>query len=436
MNTKFINVNGLKIPIFASTDIVSPIAIRLGSGHGSKDIQIKIEEELSEIIDNTDTSVFKKYFDGNVLFDVNLLEIAYLSHQNSDSLRKWISLKSRLIGSVIIKTREFDSYIQYLINYEDIIYLMKELDEGKKTLIDIYETRGIEFFATFFYGKAYTNIFESGLLKENCKSIVDLLLDLGRPQEAEEAQSKIEDIEKRIHEIDRTFPELNYDPSSDPMRKIKIAGQKFWSTYLAPNVWTILSKESQEELVDAFSNEFFLRRNIFSTWSNAILSLCKCIERELAISIFYPYIHEISVLIWDTTSEKSVFTRKKVVVRNKSFDIFVSAAKAGHAPTLGQMMYGLKFFNDEIMDTYCSLNKIIGIENNDFYIKIFNELYNDLINPIRFEGGAISVLDARNQSAHPRIDSNVRWDVFLDELKKALGQSPQLILSKILSVRK
>ena len=84
-------------------------------------------------------------------------------------------------------------------------------------------------------------------LFEHAERVINSLKRLGRATEAKSVERELDARKGRLIEIQRDFQGPEYDPSTNLIARIRIAGERFWSDYLTPAVWTRVDKPSLQE---------------------------------------------------------------------------------------------------------------------------------------------------------------------------------------------
>ncbi|WP_147431056.1 hypothetical protein [Thiocapsa rosea] len=240
---------------------------------------------------------------------------------------------------------------------------------------------------------------------------------------------------ERLAAIRRDFKGPEYDPSAHLIARIRIAGERFWSEYLTAEVWTKVDRQSSSELVDAFSTEYLLKQEVLSTWSTVALALCKVVERETARAICTPWKEHFQRAAWKTPQAESETARKRIESRLMTFKTLQSCSSDnGHSPTLGQLVFIAKFWNDPMMDRCTDLFKNIRSRVNraspDFSDRVA-KLARVLEQPLKTDGAALTIPEVRNRSAHPREDEDVDWTSFIDQIRETLGKPPVELLKLV-----
>lgn len=296
------------------------------------------------------------------------------------------------------------------MNYEDFHVKVLPFDFGPSFIVGLYELRGLDFFL-FHYMGGETSAYEDRALFDHAESVIKSLIKLGRTTEAKSVERELEAKKGRLINIQRDFQGPEYDPSTNLLARIRIAGERFWSDYLTPAVWTRVDSQSATELIDVFSTEYLLKQEILSTWSTVALALCKVVERETARAIFMPWKQHFLTAVWTTPQTESEKARKRLESRLMTLKTLQSCSSdKGHSPTLGQLVFIAKFWNDPIMDRCTDLFKNIRTQANrtspDFSDRVA-KLTHALEQPLTTNGAAMTISEARNRSAHPQEDENV-----------------------------
>lgn len=253
-----------------------------------------------------------------------------------------------------------------------------------------------------------------------------------------DVERELDERTKNLATIRREFRGRDYDPASNLVAHLRIAGERFWSGFLSPQVWTKVERQSASELVDAFSTEYLLRQSVLSTWSTVALALCKVIERETSRAIFSPWKKHFLEAAWAQPPAKSKRERNRINIRLTTFKTLKScSSEKGHPPTLGQLVFIAKFWNDPLMDQCTDLFKGIRSQatrySPDFSEKV-SQLARILEKPLTTDSIAMTIPEARNRSAHPREAEDVEWPSFIEHLRETLGKPPVELLKLVLEL--
>ncbi len=429
------------IPIISISDVIKPVLTRYG--RNEKDITIRqdIISDIKSAIDSGDLNLMRQFLTGDESFWVGNLQYAYFQpfeeRKPLSEYSEWAEIKCKLLLSIAEKTRADDGIIQHIVNYEDFHVEILPFSFGPSFIVSLYELRGLDFFL-FHYMGGETIAHDDVALFEHASSIEKSLLKLGRSSEAKELNRELSEKKSKLKNIQREFQGPEYDPSQNIVDKIRIASEHFWSHYLTPDTWNKIEAQSRLELTDEFSTEYLLNQQVLSTWSTPALALCKVFERELTRAIFNPWKQRILSATWSPPEPKSKEEEKRIQSRSLTFKTIQScASKDGHPPTLGQLYFMAKFWNDHIMnactDLFSDINEASVAFDPEFSEKI-KTCATILENPLQQNGKKITITDARNRSAHPSEDMSVDWNFFIIQFKKILGEPPAEVLKLIVSL--
>ena len=434
------NING--IPIIKISDVIKPTLSRYGRVKNDIAICSDITSDIKIAIDSGDINLMRQFLSKDESFWIGNLQHAYFqSFEGMEPLSgyaEWAEVKCKLLLSIAEKTREEDGIIQHIVNYEDFHIEVFPFFFGPSFITKLYELRGLDFFL-FHYMGGETIAYDDSALFEHAKSIEESMLKLGRLSEAKELSKELAEKKSRMKNIQRDFQGLEYVPSLNTIDRIRIASERFWSNYLTPDVWNFLEKESRIELVDEFSTEYLLKQQVLSTWSTPALALCKVFERELARAIFFPWKKYILQSLWQPPESESKKEEKRIQSRYLTFKTIQSCASSqGRFPTLGQLYFMAKFWNDPLMNDctnlFSTINKLTKKISATFTEQIFY-CAKIIEKPLQQNEGKISIIDARNRSAHPSEDTSVDWRSFISQFKKTLGKSPEGFLSLTIKIK-
>lgn len=429
------------IPIVSMAEIIKPVLARYGRAPNDSAIRGDILSDLRAAISSGDLDLLRCFLSQEESFWIGHLQWAYFQRFEGigplDGYEDWARTKCDLLSAIARRTREDDGIIQHLVNYEDFHVEIFPFPFGPSFIVELYELRGLDFFL-FHYMGGETSAHEDRALFDHAESVIKSLTKLGRTIEAKSVERELEARKERLIEIQRDFRGPQYDPSTNLLARIRIAGERFWSDYLMPTVWTGVDTQSATELVDAFSTEYLLKQEVLSTWSTVALALCKVIEREAARAIFTPWKQHFRTAVWTPPEAASKKALKRLESRLMTFKTLQTCSSdKGHSPTLGQLVFVAKFWNDPLMDQCTDLFKNIRAHANrispDFSQRVA-KLAEAVQQPLTIDGAAMTIADARNRSAHPREDEDVDWALFIHHLKEALGRPPPQLLKLVVEL--
>lgn len=416
-------------------DVIAPVLQRYGRHFGDIAIREDILSEIQNAIASDDLEALSRFLSEDRAYWLSNIQWAYFQRFDGveplDGYAEWAKTKCDLLISIARKTRDDDGIIQHLVNYEDFHVEVFPFLFGPQFIVTLYELRGLDFFLFHYMGGETTGHDDKALF-EHAEFVGKALNKLGRTSEANAVIKDIIARKERLMDIQKDFQGPEYDPSSDILQRIKIVSERFWSEYLTPDVWVRLDNQSRSEMVDAFSTEYLLKQEVLSTWSAVALMLCKVVEREISKALFLPWKTDFSTAAWNPPQASSEKVRKRIESRFMTFKTLQScASEKGHSPTLGQLLFLAKFWNDSIMDQCTDIFVSIRCRTEHvspcFSNKVAN-LVSLLEQPIIPNGTGFTIPDARNRSAHPREDENIEWPLFLDCLKQLLGKPPAELL--------
>jgi len=432
-----IDVDGTKIPIFTTGELIQPVLRRYNVGALDPSIQDLILADISESLESNDFERMRMFLSSDESRWISTLQWAFFQHfpgrQFLERYEEWVKTKCALLLSILRQTRDEDYVIQHLLNYEDfcIEILNWPFKNGAEFLVQVYELRGIDFFLYHYMG-GQTDAHKDAALFDGARTVVKALREVQRIAESERIDDDINERQKKAVEIRESFIGPDYDPSSNLSAKLKIASEKFWVDYLSVPVWQGLLPESRSELTDAFSTEYLLRSQILSNWSNVSLLLCKVVEREVGRVLFAPLRPLLSSIQWTEPTGLSKREGKRVQSRIQTLRMLSGIARnQAIAPTLGQLVFIAKFWNDELMDSLTDLffkardQARQRLPKVDEYVEQVGTI---LTEPIVNGGESKSITDIRNSAAHPRSDGDLDWPRFADTLRDVLGRPPKTLL--------
>jgi len=429
-------ING--IPVVRVADVIKPVLARFGRSANDPSIRMDILADMRRALASGDTDAIRRFLSQDEEYWIGNLQLAYFhATDRLEGYEDWARTKCDLLLAVASRTRDDDGIIQHLLNYEDFHIEVLPFNFGAEFIVRMYELRGLDFFL-FHYMGGVTSAHEDDALFRNAASVTKALEKLGRTSEAALVEQELQARKARLTPIGRDFRGIVYDPSENLIARMRIAGERFWSNYLTPEVWTKLDPQSASELVDAFSTEYLLKQHVLSTWSTVALALCKVIEREIARSIFVPWRRDFQSATWEPPPTDSEKTRKRIESRLITFKTLQSCSQdKRHSPTLGQLLFVAKFWNDPLMDqctgVFQSIRAKVSRVRPTFSDEIAR-LVRLLEQPFIANGSVVTIPDARNRSAHPREDNDIDWNVFIQQLKDSLGKPPAELLKLLVGL--
>lgn len=424
------------IPIVRLADVIKPVLARYGRSANDPSIRTDILADMRHVLATGDGNAIRRFLSQDEAYWIGNLQWAYWLQRFDqmdplEGYEDWARTKCDLLLAVASETREDDWIIQHLLNYEDFHVEVLPFSFGPEFIVRLYEMRGLDFFLFHYMGRE-TSAHEDDALFLHAASVIKALEKLGRTTEAALVEQELQAKKARLTEIERDFQGPEYDPSANLIGRMRIAGERFWSDYLTPEVWTKLNPQSTSELVDAFSTEYLLKQRVLSTWSTVALALCKVVEREIARAIFVPWRRHFQTAIWESPRADSEKMRKKIESRMMTFKTLQSCSgDKGHSPTLGQLLFIAKFWNDPLMDQCTGVFRSIRAEASSVLPMFSDEiarLVRLLEQPFTANGSVMNIPDARNRSAHPRDDNDIDWNVFVQQIKDSLGRPPAELL--------
>jgi len=432
-------ING--IPVIRLADVIKPVLDHYGRSANDLLIRTDILADMRHAVVSGDTEAIRTFLSEDETRWIGNLQCAYFQRFEGvgslDGYEDWARAKCDLLLAVASKTREDDGIIQHLLNYEDFHIEVLPFPFGPTFIVRLYEMRGVDFFL-FHYMGGETSAHEDCALFEHAASVAKSLAKLGRTAEATSVERELAARKERLTAIRKDFQGPEYDPAANLIARIRIAGERFWSDYLTPEVWTKVDRQSASELVDAFSTEYLLRQHVLSTWSTVALALCKVVEREIARAIFVPWKLHFRTATWAPPRAESEKTRKRLESRMMTFKTLQSCScDKGHSPTLGQLLFVAKFWNDPLMDQCTEVFRSIRAEASRALPTFSDDivcLVRLLEQPFTIKESVVNIPDARNRSAHPREDDDIDWNVFIEMIKDALGKPPAELLKLLVSL--
>lgn len=455
-NLNRININGASIPVVKIKDIIAPVYSYFNLNIGDEQIIDKASEYVEGLASSGNLEKMRSFLWIDPVLNVYTVESAVIygskkrelleaitGKGDSDRVElptpygRWIAARGHLILKILELTKEEDAVIQHWLNYRDFILELSSTQTGCKIISEIYDLRGLDFFLFHYVGGETTAIKDKSLF-ENAKKIPIALRRVARTEEAAQVEKDIENRIKGFTKISNQFGPIkqNQNKANLVLEKLRLEAERFWNDYLSTDVWKALHSDSRTELIDAFVSEIFLKNGVLHGWSIVILSLCKVIEREMSISLFSPWVNIIRKSSFTEPLDATHSKIKKIKTRKITYEMLKRcAADPTHPPTLGQLIFIAKFWDDSIMD-----------ECTDLFKNIRKKLEKDCPNSTRaikniaalleekhsVKGESASVVDLRNSAAHPGREDAFNWAEYLDWLRKLIGKPPKYILRSII----
>lgn len=435
------NVGGYKC--VSLEERITPVIAFYGRQIGDPIIRDDILAHMRNSIESADTDALRSFLSmkPNVPY-ISELQSAFtqrfVDSGALDRFEEFQRAKCDLLLQICRITVEDDAIVQHILNYEDFHMEILPFQFGRDFIVRMYELRGLDFFLFHYMGGENSGSDDPALFT-HAACIPESLRSLGRGEEATWVEQQIEGRKSRLIQIGRQFQGPEYEPAMNLTERLRIAGEKFWSDYLSPEVWSLLDLQSTKELVDAFSTEYLLKAGVLSNWSPVVLALCKVVERELASNVFSPWKQYFKEAEWKTPSEHSEKARRIIETRRATFDMLKRCSDdSGRAPTIGQLRFLLKFWDDHYMDQCTDAFKLIRIATGRASSQIsaeFSRLWTQLEAPIQMSPTEITIQDARNWCAHPSGDREIDWEDTVVQIKRALGKPPVEILRSLIRIK-
>lgn len=351
-------------------------------------------------------------------------------------LESWTNVFCDLILRIISHTREYDHIIQNILSYDNM--LAHEIQYSKYAtaiMCKIYDLRGIDFFL-FHYAKGEAvSALENSWLFTTANFLVKFLVQNDRVEESLYIEKELAQRQKGLIKIDNEFLSPIRENQGNSLDLLRLQAERFWLEYLNEETWKFLHSISKSDLIDSFVTEYLLEYGVLSQWSQLVLSLCKVVEREMAQILFLPWIDIIKKSSFKIPAGISSSKTKKVLSRKYTFETLVQCATGSvHSPTLGQLIFVAKFWEDQIMDE-CT-NLFIDIRdklsvNYPDYNKRIKTLVEYLEDRNVINGERPNINELRNASAHPGKEKEYDWKQHSVWLKATLGEPPREILHLI-----
>ena len=351
----------------------------------------------------------------------------------------WVEGYGRALVSLARITKDYDPWIQQMLNHEDFLfYELRNTDDGKTVVCEFYDLRGIDFFLVHYMGGTMTAVSDKALF-DSARLVPECLRAMAREEEAVLVGREIDQREKRLKEILAEYSPPHAASFSGTLECLRLLAERFWVDYLSSRVWCQCSEVSRQDLIDAFVAEYMLQKGVLRGWSQAVLTLCKVIEREMATVFFTPWVTVIQSASFAPPNGLSKSQSKRVQSRQVTFQILQGCArKPSHPPTLGQLLFVAKFWRDSVMDQCTDMLRQMR-EEAERHDPEFTDMVGRVVElceePHEVDGEHPTVTDLRNAAAHPGRESDFTWPEYVGWLKDFLGKPPRQALQLLIQMR-
>lgn len=369
----------------------------------------------------------------------NRLEVLQEGGGFTPDYASWIEAYGQALVALARLTKEFDPWIQQRLNYEDFLfYELQHTDGGKRTVCELYDLRGIDFFLVHYMGGPTTAVSDSALFA-SARIVPKCLAFAGREEEARAASREIDEREKSLKEILTEYSPPHALSLPATLDCLRLLAERFWVEYLSSSVWGQCSDVSRQDLLDAFIAEYMLQKGVLRGWSQVVLSLCKVIEREMGSVFFAPWVTLIQSASFTPPEGLSQSQANRVQSRQVTFQVLQACArKPSHPPTLGQLLFVAKFWRDNVMDQCTELFRQMReqAERHDAAFTDLVERMVDLCEELHeVDGEHPNVTELRNAAAHPGREADFKWPQYVAWLKDFLGKPPREALRLLIQMR-
>ena len=351
----------------------------------------------------------------------------------------WVNAYGGAMVALARLTRDYDPCIQQILNYEGfLVYELQYTDDGKRTVCELYDLRGIDFFLVHYMGRPTTAVSDSALFA-SARIVPKCLAFAGREEEARFASREIDESEKSLREILTEYSPPHALSLPATLDCLRLQAERFWVDYLSSSVWSQCSNVSRQDLLDAFITECMLQKGVLRGWSQVVLSLCKVIEREMGSVFFAPWVTLIQSASFTQPEGLSQSQAKRVQSRQITFQALQACARRpSHPPTLGQLLFVAKFWRDNVMDQCTDLFRQMRehAERHDAAFTDLVERMVDLCEEVHeVDGEHPNVTELRNAAAHPGREADFTWPQYVAWLKDFLGKPPREALRLLIQMR-
>ncbi len=430
----YIEVDGHRIPVVSMAEVVKPVFEYFERSPGDEGVKADILRALRQAIESGDVQEMRRFLSDDPALWLGTLQDAYFfkDRQPLSGYPEWAKAKCDLLVEVVRRTRDDDGIIQHILNYEDFHVEVMPFPFGPRFVVEIYDQRGLDFFL-FHYMGGETDAHSDEALFEHASCVATALGSIGRQEEAKDVSAQLRARRQRLEAIAREFEAPNSHADAPALNCLRIRGERFWFDYLSEPVWRALAEQSRRELLDVFATEYLLRAEVLTTWSSAALILCKVLEREAVETFFSRWKTNFAEGEFVPPSSSSKRLQRRIDSRRVTFDVLHRAARGQAAPpTLGQLVFLTSFWDDDVMDSCTPVFSDIRLKAEQFdpeHSKHVQRLTGLLKEPLSPAGQIeVSVVQLRNESAHPQPDQSADWEHHVAWLKQALGEPPRQIL--------
>jgi len=425
-----------------SEKLLTPMFKRLGLNIHDKNLFDKTIEYYRQLAKESSFEIIEAELDRNdsIIFR-RFLVFAYLCKisgiQKVDiDLERWTNVFCDLIFKIVESTKKYDPTIQNILSYDNM--LAHEIQYSKyATMImcKIYDLRGIDFFL-FHYAKGEEiAASEDSWLFSTANFLVKFLAQNDRIEESLYVEKELSQRQRGLVEINNIFSSPVKKSPKSSLELLRLQAERFWIEYLNEETWKFLSSMSKSDLIDSFVTEHLLKYAVLRQWSQLVLSLCKVVEREMAQVLFSPWINIIRQSRFEVPDGISKSKTKRVISRKYTFETLMKCATDSvHPPTLGQLIFVARFWEDPIMDECTDLFKDIRSKlwtTSPDYGRKIKTLLKYLEDRNVINGERPNINELRNASAHPGKEKEYDWNQHSVWLKTALGEPPKKILHLI-----
>ncbi len=351
----------------------------------------------------------------------------------------WVEAYGGALVALARLTKDYDPWIQQVLNYEDFLfYELQHTDGGKRIVCELYDRRGIDFFLVHYMGGPTTAVSDSALFA-SARIVPKCLAFVGREEEACVASREIDEREMSLKEILTEYSPPHALSLPVTLDCLRLLAERFWVDYLCSSLWAHCSDVSRQDLIDAFIAEYMLQKGVLRGWSQVVLSLCKVIEREMASVFFSPWVALIESASFAPPEGLSQSQAKRAQSRQVTFQVLQACTKKpSHSPTLGQLLFVAKFWRDDVMDQCTDLLRQMR-EEAERCEASFTSMVGRMVELCeeahQVDGVHPTVTDLRNAAAHPGRETDYTWPEYVVWLKDFLGKPPREALRLLIQMR-
>ena len=403
------------IPIYTRKEALTGTYEYFGLSYGDPQIVIKAIEHLKQTQQKNTIDELRE-----AVFLFPSLWSAVSDHAKSAYYHDWTCTYSQFFLYVIQSTYELDLeyWIKYLLLGEQLIEDMISVVPGSDAIARIFDERGLDFFLSYYF---CSEVKEEVLLEYSGDTLCRAMRRIGRIEESEKISFEIENRANGLRNAQR----------DGVLENLRLEGERAWFQYLGFENWRMLPDKARSELVDSYSMQRMIEYKVLKMWAPVVLAITKVAEAELNHVLVEPWREFFASAEFQMPDVSSKKQEKKIERRRQLFTSVKKAATIGPELSLGQIQVLVETFDDDLMDSCTDV--FIRIRSVlDSLLPEFQELLIHIQNCFLARESEMSIVDLRNASAHPRLDSvNIDWGSSVLWLRQLLGTPPLELLTNI-----